>query len=65
MRIPTGRSPGFLIMLSEGIGSLIGAGFVYVPDKNETADPYVYFGTSVFTGGFSAYLVKKSLNKGR
>ncbi|MCD6579234.1 hypothetical protein J7L48_07140 [bacterium] len=54
-------SDGFLIMLSEGVGSLLGAGFVYIADSKSKADPYVYFGVSTLTGAISAYLVKKSL----
>ena len=54
---------GFLIMLSEIVGSLIGAGMVYVFDKNSEAKPYVYLGTSVVTGAISSYFIKKSFDK--
>ena len=54
------ESEGFLTLLSQAAGSLIGAGVVFMFDKDGDVDSEWYFGTSLITGCVSSYITWKA-----
>ncbi len=54
------ESEGSLTLLSQVAGSLVGAGVVFMFDKDGDVDTEWYFGTSLITGCLSSYLTWKT-----